>query len=132
MPVVCGVKVVLKKGKKKPYTLNSFSFKPLLVCTARSHLNVMWYQEKFDTTKESIGVLKILADDGGAPDAYLLSFEDVKEFFWTRYQAKAVGAEFIGRDGKPKFAWPMLADFDNNHSYVIGIRTPRARARGDA
>jgi hypothetical protein len=91
------------------------------VATARSHLNQMWLQEKSEMNKDSFAMFELYADRG-FPDPYLFDADDVIELFLNRYASKQIGMEYIGRDGKPGFAWPPLSDHDANHAHFLGAR----------
>ena len=124
-PPLPRAQVILKKNQKKPYTRKSFTFKKVVVASARSHMNHIWLQEKGDMVKEALDILYIYKERG-FPDPHLMNADDVIELFLKRYLSKQIGKEFVGHDGKPGFAWPPLSDHDANHDFLLGVLPPAA------
>ena len=84
------LQVCLKVGASKPHNRNSFSIKPVLVCTSKGSSHLVWLQEPKQVTKE---VKRLLAQWQAElfPKPYLVSFDAVVEYFLSEYKAGRVG-----------------------------------------
>ena len=110
----------LKVGASKPHNRNSFSIKPVLVCTSKGSSHLVWLQEPKQVTKE---VKRLLAQWQAElfPKPYLVSFDAVVEYFLSEYKAGRVGAEFVGHNRIYGMAWPPLDEYDENHAAIFSV-----------
>ena len=88
--------MILKKGQKKPYTLNSFTFKLIYAVTSADRAVLIWFQEPKQVQK-SVKKKFDQIDASRFPDPQLLSLSELKNFFMESLKAKEINATFIGR-----------------------------------
>ena len=119
-PSLLHAQVCLKVGASKPHNRNSFSIKPVLVCTSKGSSHLVWLQEPKQVTKE---VKRLLAQWQAElfPKPYLVSFDAVVEYFLSEYKAGRVGAEFVGHNRIYGMAWPPLDEYDENHAAIFSV-----------
>ena len=128
MAVLNAPQVILKSNQRPPYSKNSFTFKIVMVSTARTHLGLKWLQEKSMTSAVGFEILRLLPRTS-MPDAHLLDADSLVEFFLSELAAKRVGKEFIGKKGVPGYGWPDLSEHDANHDFLRGKPVPARNAR---